>query len=133
MARLDYYDIMPEGMEAYLSNYGWHFSKKMCEWAVSRMRDRNGNPIPTKTKEQVEDTLKTHNIMLKNDRGYDKVFVMHMGLADYLGSSITDEAHLAKYVKDVLDDEDGYEGIAFTRFYADCNGKGTPIIWADMI
>ena len=120
-------------MDAYLSNYGWHFSKKMCEWAVSKMRDRNGNPIPVKTKEQVEDTLKANNITLKNDHGYDKVFVMHMGLADYLGSSITDENHLARYVKDVLDDEDGFEGIAFTRFYADCNGKGMPIIWADMI
>ena len=120
-------------MEAYLSHYGWHFSKAMCEWAVSQMRDRNGNRIPLRTKEQVDAVLKTHGVELQNDKAYDASFVLHMGMSDYLGSSITDEQHLAKYVKDVLDDKDGYDGIAFTRFLADCNGKGMPIVWEDMI
>lgn len=133
MDRLDYYDILPEGMDAYLSHYGWHFSKKMCEWAVSKMRDRNGKPVLMRSKEQVERILSTYGIQLENDRGYDKVFVMHMGISDYLGGSIIDEAHLARYVKEVLDDRDGYEGIAFSRFFADCNGKGVPILWEDMI
>ena len=31
--RLDTYDKMPLAMKNYLSLYGWHFSKKMCEWA----------------------------------------------------------------------------------------------------
>lgn len=133
MDRLDYYDILPEGMDAYLSHYGWHFSKKMCEWAVSKMRDRNGKPVIMRSKEQVERILSTYGIQLENDKGYDKVFVMHMGISDYLGGSIIDEAHLARYVKEVLDDRDGYEGIAFSRFFADCNGKGVPILWEDMI
>ncbi len=133
MTRLDYYDILPAGMDAYLSNYGWHFSKAMCEWAVSMMRDQSGNPIQKKTKEQVEAVLQSQGVTLKNDKGYDKVFVFHMGASDYLGDSITDEAHLARYVRNVLDDRDGYDGIAFSRFLADCNGKGVPIIWQDMI
>lgn len=133
MDRLDYYDILPEGMDAYLSHYGWHFSKKMCEWAVSNMRDRNDKRIQMKPIDQIDSILRSYNIELNNDKGYDKVFVMHMGLSDYMSSSIPDEAHLAKYVKDVLDDRDGYEGIAFSRFVADCNGKGVPIIWEDMI
>ena len=133
MDRLDYYDILPEGMDAYLSHYGWHFSKKMCEWAVSKMRDRNGKPVLMRSKEQVERILSTYGIQLENDKGYDKVFVMHMGISDYFGGSIIDEAHLARYVKEVLDDRDGYEGIAFSRFFADCNGKGVPILWEDMI
>lgn len=120
-------------MDAYLSNYGWHFSKAMCEWAVSKMRDRNGNKIQMRTKEQVEDILKSAGVEIENDHGYDKVFVMHMGLSDYVGSSIPDEVHLARYVQDVLDDKDGYDGIAFSRFLADCNGKGVPIMWEDMI
>ena len=133
MTRLDYYDILPAGMDAYLSNYGWHFSKPMCEWAVSKMRDRNGNPVTMKTKEEVDAILKRNNIEIENDHGYDKVFVMHMGLTDYFANSIVDEAHLARYVQDVLDDKDGYEGIALTRFLADCNAKGLPIIWQDVI
>ena len=37
MARLDIRDKYPSGMEEYLSHNGWHFNKKMCEWAVSKM------------------------------------------------------------------------------------------------
>lgn len=133
MARMDYYDILPAGMDAYLSVYSWHFSKRMCEFAVSKMRDRNGQKLKMRTKEEVETILRNNNVEIENDYGYDKVFVMHMGLSDYMGSSITDEMHLAKYVKDVLDDEDGYEGIALTRFLADCSAKGMPIVWEDMI
>lgn len=120
-------------MEAYLSHYGWHFSKPMCEWAVSKMRDRNGAKVPMISKEQIDGILKAYNIELMNDKGYDKVFVYHMGMSDYMGSSILDEQHIARYVRDVLDDRDGYDGIAFTRFIADCNAKGVPIVWEDMI
>lgn len=28
MSRMDVYERLPEGMKEYLSNYGWHFSKK---------------------------------------------------------------------------------------------------------
>lgn len=86
-----------------------------------------------RSKEQVENILKSHGVEIENDYGYDKVFVFHMGMSDYLGSSIIDEARLARYVKDTLDDRDGYDGIAFTRFIADCNAKGVPVIWEDLV
>lgn len=133
MDRLDYYDILPSGMEAYLSNYGWHFSKKMCSWAISKMRNQDGKPVPEKSYDDVESILKKYGVKIENDKGYDKVFVFHMGTSDYLGSSIPEESFLARYVKDVLDDKDGYEGIAFTRFVADCSGKGVPILWEEMM
>ena len=120
-------------MEDYLSSYGWHFSKKMCEWAVGNMRDRNDKKVQMKPLEHVDSILKSYGIELKNDKGYDKVFVYHMGMSDYLGSSVPDDSYLARYVKDVLDDRDGYEGIAFTRFFADCSGKGEPILWEEML
>lgn len=133
MTRLDYYEILPAGMDAYLSTYGWHFSKAMATWAISRMRDRNDDKVTMRTKEQVDAILRANNIELKNDHGYDAVFVYHMGLSDYYGDSVPDEAHLARYVRNVLDDKDGYEGVALTRFLADCGGKGIPVIWEDMI
>ena len=34
--------MQPSGYAEYMSNYGEHFSKAMCEWAVSRMRTREG-------------------------------------------------------------------------------------------
>ena len=34
---------------------------------------------------------------------------------------------MSDYIKDYVDDKDGYDGLPFTRFYADCIGSGTPI------
>ena len=58
--RLDTYDRIPPAMADYLSQYGWHFSKKMY-------------------------------------------------------------------------DVDAYNGMPFTRFYADCIGSGNPIMWEQMM
>ena len=49
--------------------------------------------------------------------------------ADYLGSSVPDGLHLCLYVKDVIDDVDGYDGIAFNRWYADMCRKGIQVDW----
>lgn len=131
--RLDDYEIHPDGMYEYLSSYGWHFSKKLCEWAVSKMRDRNGKKVQMRSKQEIDSVLKGYGIEVENDNGYDAVFVFHMACSDFVGNSLVDELAAARYVKDYLDDKDGYEGIAFSRFIADCNGKGTPIIWSDVI
>ena len=132
MARLDSRDKYPSGMEDYLAFNGWHFNKKMCEWAVSKMYKLNVAKrkefITPYTKETVENLLKANNIKLDNDTGYDAVYVANMAKADFYGSSISDDMHLAKFIKDYLDDPDGYDGIVFTRFYADCIGSGTPIM-----
>lgn len=80
------------------------------------------------TKDDVENLLKTHGLKLDKDSGYDATYVANMAKADFYGSSISDDAHLAKFIKDYLDDPDGYDGIVFTRFYADCIGSGTPIM-----
>lgn len=130
---MDVYEHLPEGMKEYLSNYGWHFSKKMCELAVSNMRDRNGAKISTYTKEKLDALLKQFNIELKKDKGYDAVYVCNMAIADYFGSSIPNQQYLAMFVRDYIDDEDAPEGKTFSRYYADTIGSDTPIIWEDML
>ncbi len=134
--RLDSKDSFPTGMEQYLSYYGWHFSKAMCDWAVSMMYKRNAankkEYIQPLTKEQVNTLLNNQNIKI-NDSTYDYVYIANMCKADFLGSSIADDKHWALYIKDVIDDQDSYEEMPFTRFYADCIGKGIPIYWEDML
>ena len=73
--RLDARDSMPADIRAYLEKNGWSFSKKMCEFAVSRMKDRDGKKIEPITKEQIDKLLKTNGIELKHDNGYDCVYV----------------------------------------------------------
>lgn len=133
MNLMDYDSNVPDGMREYLSFHGYHFSKKMCEWAVGNMRDKNGKALNMMTYEQTETLLKNYGIKLENDNGYDKVFVIHMCFSDYLRGSVPDERYAAIYVKEVLDDKDGYPEIAFMRFLADCSGKGVSIRWEDMI
>ncbi len=96
------------------------------------MRDRGGSKIQPKSKEQVSEFLRTHGITLKKDKGYDAAYVHAMGMADYYGSSITDEAHLAMFVKDFLDDPDGTDSKAFDHFVVDCRAKDEPVFWDEM-
>lgn len=119
--------------EEYTDQFGCHFNKKLYEWAVSMMRDRNGNKISPKTKEQVTEFLRTYGITLKRDKGYDAAYVHAMAMADYYGSSITDDGHLALFVKDFLDDPDGTDSKAFDHFVVDCRAKGEPIFWDEMM
>ena len=132
--RLDSRSAFPEDMENYLEFNGWHFNKKMCQWAVSRMyREENGN------KEAIEpytiDSLKAlqDKANIKFELTYDAVYIANMCKADFLGSSIPNETLLVRYVKDVIEDPDGYDGMPFTRFYADCIGSGTSIPWEDLL
>jgi hypothetical protein len=113
--RLDIYDERPISMKRYLKYYGEHFNKKLCDFAVSKM-NHGKQPV---LKEKVDEILTKHGIKLDNNELYDYVYVYNMGNNDFMGSSIVDEKHLALYVKDVIDDKDGYDGIVFNRWYAD--------------
>lgn len=126
---LDVYDDRPPAMKRYLKYYGWHFNQKLCEFAVSKMKHGKAKL----SKERVDSILNKHSVILENDELYDSVYVMNMGNNDFMGSSIIDERHLALYVKDVIDDEDGYDGIVFNRWYADTVKQGIPIDWEEMI
>lgn len=139
MAGLNYYSqreierMQPRGFAEYMSNYGEHFSKKMCEWAVSRMKDSNGKKLEPWGVEKVDEILKKYGIEINNSKGYDRVYVANMCRADFYEKSVPDESHLAQYIKDLLDDPDGYEGLVFNRFMIDCMGMGIPIIWEDLL
>ena len=126
---LDTYDDRPSSMRRYLKYYGQHFNKKLCRFAVNKM-DHGKTPIP---KEKVDEILNKHGIQLEHNELYDYVYVYNMGNNDFLGSSIIDEKHLALYVKDVIDDKDGYDGIVFNRWYADTVTSGIPIEWDEML
>lgn len=133
------YDEIPEGMKVYINNYGCHFNKKLCKEAVSRMYtsiDANGRKHfidKPYTKEDVDGMLKAYGIELKRNKLYDAVYVANMCAADFLGKSVPTEEHLAKYIKDVIDDPDADDGYVFNRFYADTIFMNDPIEWEDMI
>lgn len=133
MDRLDHYEDMPRDMRAYLKAYGWHFNKALCEDAVKKMTGRDGKPVQAIGKEEVEEIMKQYNIKLKNDVGYDAVYVFNMAMADYYGSSIPDKQHVAMFVRDYLDDPDGTPTRALDEYVGRCIGAGTPVMWEDVL
>lgn len=133
MDRLDNYEDMSRDMRAYLKTYGWHFNKALCDDAVSRMTGRDGKPLQAVGKEQVDEIMKQHNIKLKNNVGYDAVYVYNMAMADYYGSSLTDKQHVAMFVHDYLDDPDGAPTRALDEYVGRCIGAGTPVMWEDVL
>lgn len=130
--RLDYRDKFPEDILEYLEKNGWSFSKKMYEYAVRKMKGADGNMAKTITRDQLQEILQRHNISIEKDNGYDSCYVYCMLKSDY-GNIITDEAIIAKMTKAYIDDPDGYDGLPFTRYYADLIGSGRNIPWEDLV
>ena len=85
------------------------------------------------TKQEVDNILTNHNIYVSNKIMYDYVYVATMCKADYLGSSIKDENHLALYIKDTIDDVDASNETTFRRWLATMIGNGMPIDWDELL
>lgn len=119
--------------DEYVEQYGNHFSRKLYEWAVSMMKGKGGGKMEPMKKEQVRDFLRVNGVTLENDKGHDAAYVLAMAMSDYFGSSITDDQHLSKFVKDYLEDPDGQSTKAFDHFVVDCRAKGEPIFWEEMM
>lgn len=130
--------VIPEDMELYLSYYGMHFNKLLCEFAVEKMKREDKatgvlKRITPITLEELRPLLEKYNVKIDSNETYDALYLANMVRADYWGSSIEDDEHLAKYVGDVLCDPDGCEGMVFSRFIADCSCKGVVLFWENFI
>lgn len=119
--------------EEYTEQFGCHFNKKLYEWALSQLKDRNGNDIVRMTKDQAIDFLRTNGIEIINGHGHDIPYVLALCRAKCYGSSVEDDRHLALLVKDYLDDREGSPTKAFDHFVIDCHMMGRNIFWDEMI
>lgn len=135
---LDMYDDIPREMRNYLKYNGWHFNKKACDFAVGLMRKKNtatgkSEKVEPLTKEQVDAMLTKYGVTLENNVDYDYVYVANMGKADLFKSSITDEQHLAMYIKDVIDDYDAGDGEVMREWDAKMTARGIPVEWDEIV
>jgi len=137
MKGLTQYDEYPHEMLVYLRNYGPHFNRKLFEFAVGNMKvkspDGKEKKLKAMTKEEVDTIMRAHGITLENNQLYDAAYVANMCKADFLGSSVIDDRHMALYVKDVIDDVDATDGLVFNRWYADMSFFGIAVDWEEML
>ena len=135
---LDTFDMIPSEMRAYLRNNGWSFSRKACDYAVKKMRRTNNatgklEAIEPYTKTQAEEFLTKHGVKLEHNTGYDFVYVLNMCRCDYLKSGVPDEANMALFVKSAIDDPDNPGGNWFRKWLVDCDAKGEPVDWEELL
>ena len=134
----DFTFMYPPALMEYIIANGWHFGKKASDFAASCMSKRkqgskDEEPIKPYTKEEVDELLKRHNIKLEHNQLYDYVYVANKAQADYLGSSIDDEKHLALHIKDEIDDVDRKEGVLMKMWYTMVRANGISVPWYDLI
>lgn len=117
----------------YQKLYGPHFTKDLCNFAVSLMEDQNG-PIQPFTKQEIEDKLNAFGIKLEYNKLYDFVYVANMCKADFLGKAVpNDDQKLCQFIKAVIDDPDGYDGQVFYRWLSDVEGMHIPVDWSEFV
>lgn len=136
---LDIYDEdLPEGMKVYLRHYGFHFTRKACDFAIGLMRKKNMatgkvEKVEKLTKEQVDAMLTKYGIVLENNVDYDYVYLANFAKTVLFKSSIADEQHLAMYVKDIIDDPYLGDGEVMRKWDAEMTSRGIPVEWEDIL
>lgn len=135
---LTMYDYLSDEERYYYSQYGRHFNKRLCDFAVSLMMRRNPKSgekekITPMSRSDVDALLSAQNVRLSHNDLYDATYVCNMVLADMRGSSIEDDKHHALAIKDFMDDEDQYPGMLLSRWKNDCARKGIVIDWERML
>lgn len=118
------YDIKPKGFINYLRYYGTHFNKKLCEFACKHLSKNEY------TKDKLMALLQSNNIEIDDTKIYDVLYIANWCKSIFYGSSITDDKHLALFIKDIFDKE---FDLIFNRWYADTAKQGILIEWEDMI
>lgn len=128
---IDYMNDMFYGSakEIYLSEMGWHFNKKACEYAVQFLKGKDNKPIKPYSKEEVDDLLKRQNVTLEHNKGWDYVYVANMAKSDMDGSPLADEKSIANYVKIVIDDIDAADGEIMGCWYTKMIFRHIPVDW----
>lgn len=125
-----YFNSLP--FEEYLDEHGPHFSRELCDHAVSCMENADGSKHRY-SKEEVKQLLERNGVTVKNAVECDACYVANMAYADFFPEPLKNERDIAIFVKKYIDDPDGYEGVAFSRYLADLKRTGQRVDWEEMI
>lgn len=112
----------------------WHgqFSRKLAEWAISRMRDKEGKHVERKTVSDVLKILKENGAEVPEKYKYTAWYLYHMTVADNPHSLPNDEMR-AYYVYEKLSDPDGCPYDPLDCFVAKMCNAHEPIDWEEML
>ena len=127
--------IIPEGLRAYQDAYQGQFSKKLAEWAISKMRvkrygkEEEIKPVPL---DDVINAMKNAGVDIPEECIYTAWYLWHMALADY-PRTLDNDNRRAWFVDETLNDPDGKPSNVLACFRAKMDNADIPILWERMI
>ena len=112
------------------------FSKKLAEYAISKMRteDVNGMPKPIVARklDDVKDVLKQYGVVIQDEFCYTAWYLFNMAVADYPKTLTTDEQR-AMFVEETIGDPDGMPENVLDCFAVKMRNAGVPIFWEEFL
>lgn len=125
-----------EGRAIYEDENHGLFSKRLAEWAISKMETEGANgvmkPIVVRKLEDVKNVLKENKIAYPDAFCYTAWYLFNMAVADYPKSLPTDEQR-ALFVDETLCDPDGMPENVLDCFVAKMCNAGVPIYWEEYL
>ena len=116
--------------------YQGQFSRKLAEWAISKMQAKRGNGeianikmIPVDT---VIDALKNAGVHVSEECTYTAWYLWHMAIADYPRTLDSDNRR-SWFVDETLNDPDGKASNVLACFRAKMDNGGVAILWERFI
>ena len=113
------------------------FSKRLAEWAISKMKtevEATGllKPLKPHSKEEMKEVLKANNVAYPDEFLYTAWYLFNMAYADYPKTLTTDEQR-AMFVDETLCDPDGTPENVLDCFVAKMCNAGKPIFWEEYL
>ena len=113
------------------------FSKRLAEWAISKMKTEDPTTgmlkaIKPHSIDEMKDVLKKYNIAYPDEFVYTAWYLFNMAYADYPKTLTTDEQR-AYFVDETLCDPDGTPENVLECFVAKMCNAGKPIFWEEYL
>lgn len=126
-----------EDRAIYEDMYHGLFSKKLAEWAISKMEmkdpaTKSMKKIVVRKLDDVEKVLEENKVELPMEFVYTSWYLFNMAVADYPKALKTDEQR-AMFVEETLCDPDGMPENVLDCFVTKMCNAGEPIFWENFI
>ena len=109
-----------------------HFSKALAQWAISRMRVKGEgrrlvkiNAVPL---DEVENTLREHEVNVKEESIYDAWYLYNMCLADYR-KALPEKEDIVSFIDETINDPDCDPTAVLACWRAKMDVMRVPIHW----
>lgn len=126
-----------EGRAMYEDENFGQFSKRLAEWAISKMEVEDEAakaivPLRARKFNDVMEVLEENKVMLPRECEYTAWYLFNMALADYPKTLKTD-AQRAMFVEETICDPDGNASDVLDCFVAKMCNAGIPIHWEEYL